>query len=55
LRRFCDDATSLIKSTVRDSLNARVVGDLYAGAVEKRGIDPYLQKAYRLGKKLSSG
>ena len=52
LRRWCDDATSLIKSVCASSYNARVVGTLYAGAVERRGIDPYLPKAYKLGKKL---
>ena len=54
LRRFCDDATPLIKSTARDSLNAKLVGSLYAGAVEKRGVEPYLDRAYALGKKLTA-
>ncbi|UCD51244.1 MAG: flavodoxin family protein [Phycisphaerales bacterium] len=54
LRRFCDEATPLIKRTALDSLNARLVGRLYAGAVEKRGVEPYLSKAYALGKKLAS-
>ena len=52
LRRLCDDATSLIKTTCKDSLNARLVGDLYAGAVAKRGIDCYAAAARRLGRKL---
>jgi hypothetical protein len=54
LRRWCDDATPLIKSVCADSLNAKVVGDLYAGAVEKRGVEVYLNKASRLGKRLAA-
>jgi multimeric flavodoxin WrbA len=52
-RRWCDDATPLIKSVSQCSLNARLVGSLYAGAVEKRGVDYYSEKAYRLGRKLT--
>ncbi len=51
-RRFCDNATSLIKQTVKDSLNAKTVGDMYAGDIEHRGIDYYLDKAFNLGRKL---
>ena len=51
-RRFCDDATPLIKQTVKDSLNAKTVGDMYAGDIEHRGVDYYLDKAFKLGKKL---
>ncbi len=51
-RRFCDDATSLIKQTVKDSLNAKTVGDMYAGDIEHRGVDYYLDKAFNLGRKL---
>ena len=54
LRRFCDDATPLITTICRGSLNARVVGSLYAGAVEKRGVERYLDKAYALGARLTS-
>ena len=52
LRRFCDDATPLIRTTIRDSLNAKLIGTLYAGGVEKVGIDRYLERAHRLGQKL---
>ena len=52
LRRFCDDATPLIKSTISDSLNAKLVGTLYAGGVEKVGMNRYLSSAHRLGQKL---
>ena len=48
-RRFCDDATKAIKGTIRDSLNAKTVGDLYAGDIEHRGVDHYLDHAFRLG------
>ncbi|MGA1864099.1 MAG: flavodoxin family protein [bacterium] len=54
LRRFCDDATSLIKSNCEFCFNAKVLGTLYAGAVEKKGLNTYLNKAYKLGAKLTS-
>lgn len=53
LRRWCDDATALIKSQCASSFNARVVGSLYAGAVEKRGVEAYLDRAYELGRRLA--
>ena len=53
LRRFCDDATALIRTTIRDSLNSKLVGTLYAGGVEKVGIDRYLAEAFALGQKLA--
>jgi FMN-dependent NADH-azoreductase len=52
LRVFCDDATKLIRSTIRDSLNARLVGSLYAGGVEKVGIERYLKRVKKLGARL---
>ena len=52
-RRFCDDTTPLIRQTIRDSLNARTVGDLYAGDIEHRGAEYYFDKAFRLGKRLA--
>ena len=51
-RRFCDDATPLIKQTIKDSLNAKTVGDLYAGDIEHRGVEHYFDKAFSLGKRL---
>ena len=51
-RRFCDDATKLIKQTVKDSLNAKTVADMYAGDIEHKGVDYYLERAFNLGKKL---
>jgi len=52
LRRLCDEATPLIKQTVKDSLNAKTVGDMYAGDIEYRGVDYYLDRAFKLGRKL---
>jgi multimeric flavodoxin WrbA len=51
-RRFCDEATPLIKGVVRDSLNGKTVGTLYAGDIEHRGVEYYYDKAYSLGRKL---
>jgi len=33
-------------------LNAKTVGDMYAGDIEHRGVDYYLDKAFKLGMKL---
>ena len=52
LRMFCDEATALIKDFCGCILNARLVGSMYAGAVEKRGMDAYTAQAYQLGQKL---
>jgi len=54
LRRWCDEATPLLKSVCGTSLNAKVIGSLYAGAVERKGVEVYLKKAFKLGKKLTS-
>jgi len=54
LRIFCDNATSLIKCVCDSALGAKVVGTMYAGAIEKRGVEKYLVKAYFLGRKLIS-
>ena len=51
-RRFCDDAAPLIRNTIRDSLNAKTIGDLYAGDIEHRGVEHYFDKAYKLGMSL---
>jgi len=51
-RRFCDRATELINCIARDSLNAKTIGSLYAGDIEHRGLDPYRDKANRLGARL---
>ena len=51
-RRLCDEATPLIKRTIKDSLNAKTVGELYAGDIEHRGVEYYYDKAFRLGQRL---
>jgi hypothetical protein len=51
-RKLCDDATPLIRGTIKDSLNAKTVGDLYAGDIEHRGVEHYFHKALKLGEKL---
>ena len=51
-RKLCDDATPLIKRTAKDSLNAKTVGDMYAGDIEHRGVEHYFDKALKLGRKL---
>ena len=53
LRRFCDNATALIKDVGRCSLGTRMVGSLYAGGVEKRGGEYYSGRAHRLGRRLA--
>jgi multimeric flavodoxin WrbA len=52
LKPFCDNASPVIKDVAKRSLNADFVGTLYAGAIEKRGVEFYLDKANNLGKKL---
>lgn len=51
-RPLCDWATAQIKGVVKDSLNGKIVGDLYAGDIEHRGVEFYHDKAYMLGKRL---
>jgi hypothetical protein len=43
-----------MRQTIKDSLNAKTIGDLYAGDVEHRGLDRYRKKAFSLGKKLGT-
>jgi len=45
-------ATACIKGIVKDSLNAKTVGDLYAGDIEHRGVEYYFDRAFSLGNKL---
>jgi len=51
-RRFCDEATPLIKGISADSLNSKTVGSLYAGDVWHKGADYYEDRAFNLGRKL---
>ena len=53
-RRLCDQATPLIKGTIADSLGARTVGSVYAGALEHRGAEYYFARAVKLGRRLAS-
>lgn len=52
-RWFADDATPFLRAAVRDSLNCRTVGHLYAGAVETRGVVIYMDRARALGARLA--
>lgn len=51
-RKLCNQAAPLIKGVLKDSLNARTVGEMYAGDIEHRGVERYLNKAFKLGSKL---
>lgn len=51
--KFCNEATPLIKDTIKCSLNAKTIGDMFAGDIEHRGTEHYFDKAFNLGKKLS--
>ena len=50
---FCNWATPQIKGAIKDSLNARTVGELYAGDVWHKGVEPYFADAVKLGRKLA--
>ena len=52
-RKLCDWATGQIKGVVKDSLNGSIVGDLYAGDIEHRGVEHYFNKAVKLGEQLA--
>ena len=51
-KKFCNWATPQIKGVIKDSLNAKTIGELYAGDVWHRGVEPYFEKAFKLGQKL---
>jgi len=51
-KRLCNQATPQIKGVIKDSLNAQTVGELYAGDVWHRGVEHYLDDAFKLGIKL---
>jgi FMN-dependent NADH-azoreductase len=52
-RKLCDWASNQIKGVVKDSLNGEIVGDMYAGDIEHRGVEHYFHKAFNLGKRLA--
>jgi len=51
-KKLCNWATPQIKGVIKDSLNAKTVGVLYAGDVWHRGVECYFDKALKLGQKL---
>ncbi len=51
-KKLCNWATPQIKGVIKDSLNAKTVGELYAGDVWHRGVECYFNKASKLGWKL---
>ena len=51
-KKFCNWATPQIKGVIKDSLNAKIVGVLYAGDVWHKGVEHYFDKALKLGQKL---
>lgn len=51
-RKFCDQAAPLIRGVIKDSLNAKTVGELYAGDIEHKSVDCYFNKAFKLGNRL---
>jgi multimeric flavodoxin WrbA len=50
--KLCNWAAGQIKGVVKDSLNGKIVGDMYAGDIEHRGVDYYFDRAIHLGRKL---
>jgi len=51
-RYFCNWASNQIKGVVIDSLNGKIVGDMYAGDIQHRGVETYFGKAFKLGERL---
>jgi len=52
-KKLCNWATPQIKVTIHDSLNAKTIGELYAGDVWHKEVESYHNKAFNLGKKLA--
>jgi len=52
-KRLCNAATPQIRGVIKDSLNANTIGTLYAGDVWHKGVEHYLDNAFKLGRKLS--
>ena len=53
LRRFCDDATKLLKDYLECSFSTKIVANIYAGAVEKRDISYYFKQVNKGGERLA--
>ena len=51
-KKLCNRAAGQIKGVVKDSLNGKIVGGMYAGDIEHRGVEYYFDKAFKLGRKL---
>jgi len=51
-KKLCNWATPQIKGVIKDSLNAKTVGELYAGDVWHQNVEQYFDKAFKLGQKL---
>ncbi len=51
-KKLCNWATPQIKGVIKDSLNAKTVGELYAGDVWHSGVEHYFNKAFKLGQRL---
>jgi len=51
-KKLCNWATPQIKGVIKDSLNAKTVGGLYAGDVWHSGVEHYFNKAFKLGQRL---
>jgi len=52
-KKSCNWATPQIKGVIKDSLNAKTVGELYAGDVWHKGVEHYYNKASKLGERLA--
>ena len=48
-QKLCNWAADQIKGVAKDS---KIIGDLYAGDIEHRGVEYYFGKAFKLGQKL---
>ncbi|MFC1703334.1 flavodoxin family protein [Candidatus Omnitrophota bacterium] len=53
LRRFCDDASKLLKDYIQCCFDTKIVGNMYAGAVERRGVSYYFEQSKKNGEKLT--
>ncbi len=52
-KMFCNDAEKQIKAVMKSCLNAKATASLYAGAIELRGVERYMTRAYNMGQKLA--
>ncbi len=52
-KKLCNCATPQVKGVIKDSLNAKTVGEIYAGDVWHKGAEHYADQALKLGQKLA--